>query len=291
MVDTRRTLSAINTLYADNTAGDIGAQDARDMIKSVYGAGLETNAQTVTTTDITGAVGQLYVCTIAGLTANRNLTLPSAAVDELVGVQIVDGDASFALILKGAASQTINGGSAATEWSRLFIAGETVIFRCTAANTWVVANDGRKPCRTGMLLNGDITTLTPATWEAVVFNSKDITDTGGIADSTAGTFVLRRAGTYLLMGQIQVDNLATDKFCKMAFFTSGAFATKRADGASHRNESTSTLGVVAISPANLITIAAAGDTVYPAGYVTGTGDHTISGSGDGETYMDITEIL
>lgn len=36
MPDTRRTLSALQTLYADNTAGDISAQDLRDGVQSVH---------------------------------------------------------------------------------------------------------------------------------------------------------------------------------------------------------------------------------------------------------------
>ena len=36
MPDTRRTLAALQTLLADNTAGDISAQDVRDMLVSVY---------------------------------------------------------------------------------------------------------------------------------------------------------------------------------------------------------------------------------------------------------------
>lgn len=36
MVDTVRTLSALQTLLADNTSGDISPQDVRDMLVSVY---------------------------------------------------------------------------------------------------------------------------------------------------------------------------------------------------------------------------------------------------------------
>jgi hypothetical protein len=95
---TRRTKAELDTLFADNTSGDISAADSRDFIESVYAGGLVPNAQTVTTADITGAVGQLYICTIAGLTANRNLTLPSASAGDVVGVHIADGDDTYALI-------------------------------------------------------------------------------------------------------------------------------------------------------------------------------------------------
>ena len=36
MVDTARLLPALQTLLADNTAGDISAQDVRDMLVSTY---------------------------------------------------------------------------------------------------------------------------------------------------------------------------------------------------------------------------------------------------------------
>lgn len=159
--------------------------------------GLEYDAQTVTTTDITGAVGKLYGVTIAGLTADRNLTLPSAQVGERLGVHVIDGDASFELILKGAASQTINGGSAATEWSRIFIAGETVVFRCTAANTWIVEYDGRIPCKFHAQPSADLTTThSAATWTDAGFDSEEY-DIGDVYDTSSPfRFTCRRAGKW-----------------------------------------------------------------------------------------------
>ena len=44
MADTVRTLSALQTLLADNTAGDIGAQDIRDFLVSVYPYGRPATA-------------------------------------------------------------------------------------------------------------------------------------------------------------------------------------------------------------------------------------------------------
>ena len=158
--------------------------------------GLETNNQTVTTTDITGAVGQLYVCTIAGLTAERSLTLPSAQVGERIGVYIVDGDATYELVVKGAASQTINGGTAATEWSRLFIQGECCVFRCVAANTWIVEYDGRIPCFAKASILSDVTTLA-ATVETKINLNEELADVGNIFDGTTNNrFNIRRAGVY-----------------------------------------------------------------------------------------------
>lgn len=208
MPDTRRTLSALQTLLADNTSGDISPQDIRDMLVSVYAGGLsEISNQTVTTTDITGAVGNFYVCTIAGLTANRNLTLPSASPGERIGVHVLDGDDTYALILKGAASQTINGGSAATEWSRVFIKGETVIFRCIAANTWVVESDGRI-AQIAKLKETTATTLTTGVFTKITLDS-EVYDNSDIADpSTNNRITVRRSGYYSVELRFSISGVA-----------------------------------------------------------------------------------
>lgn len=61
MPDTRRSLSALQTLLADNTAGDISAQDARDFLVSVDG---ENSVQTGAFGSIPGSgqkAGDLYL--------------------------------------------------------------------------------------------------------------------------------------------------------------------------------------------------------------------------------------
>jgi len=261
MVDTRRTLAALQTLHADNTAGDISPQDNRDFLFSVFGAGLETNAQTVTTTDITGAVGQFYVCTIAGLTADRNLTLPSAAVDERIGVHVVDGDASFELVLIGAASQTINGGAAATEWSRVFIPGETVIFRCTAANSWVVEYDGRKPCIVSAYLSTDtdLTQSAGTAYEPVDQGGAWTvpTNTGDCFSSSDSKFTWRRLSDVFFVIRGRPASTAADQKYAICQLKDQAAALKvyarlTASGASDRTQ---------ISAQGTISPAAIGDWV------------------------------
>ena len=187
--------------------------------------GLEVDNQTITTTDVTGAVGKLYVCTIAGLTANRSLTLPSANVGERIGVYISDGDATYALILKGAASQTINGGSAATEWSRLFIKGEYVIFRCVAANTWVVESDGRIPCQALVHSDGGVDqSVTDATWTQLTFFTTNEVNVGDVADQANDQILVRRAGQYYVTGQVFAAATDTSAITRVALVnSSGTF--------------------------------------------------------------------
>jgi len=144
---------------------------------------------------VKGAESKIYNLTIAGLTANRNLTLPVAsAAGKRINVNILDGDDTYAIILKGAATVTINGGSAATEWSRLFIKGESVTFRSTSTTNWVVESDCRIPCHwkaydsSGGAWNNNTNTN-------AAFNAEDI-DVGDCGDLTNDRFNLRRDGIY-----------------------------------------------------------------------------------------------
>lgn len=60
MADTRRTLSALQTILADNTSGDISPQDIRDMLVSVTppygGVSLEGNATATTISTVSTPV-------------------------------------------------------------------------------------------------------------------------------------------------------------------------------------------------------------------------------------------
>ena len=161
--------------------------------------GLEVSNETVTTGNIAGVAGKLHVCTIAGLTADRDLTLPSANVGERLGVYVADGFDTYELILKGAASQTINGGSAASEWSRVFIAGEVVIFRCIAANTWIVEYDGRIAMTFQAGLSANQTTNSADVWTVVNFDTvaaAPFGQRGGCYDTTNKRAKARRAGKW-----------------------------------------------------------------------------------------------
>ena len=84
----------------------------------------------------TGVVGEILEWDISGFTANRNFTLPAiCAVGDCVGIITTTGDDTYAATLLPATGDDINGGAAGAEWSRLFITGETSIFRCVVAIT------------------------------------------------------------------------------------------------------------------------------------------------------------
>jgi hypothetical protein len=105
---------------------------------------LDTTSVSGTDAATTMATESFYRVDMSGWTADRNYTLPaSPTVGDRVGVMVTAGSASWELIVKGNTSQTINGGSTASEWSRLFITGEVVILRYVASNAWMVEYDGR----------------------------------------------------------------------------------------------------------------------------------------------------
>lgn len=165
---TRGTLEASSTGSAVSftSAAKVYVINSATRIGNSYQGYLEPKATTLTTAGITGEVGTLHILTIAGLTAHRNFTLPAVcAVGDRVGVCIVDGDATYEVPLLPATGDTINAGSASAEWSRLFIAGETVIFRCVTANAaWIVEYDGRIPMSAHIELSTAATTSTASTY-------------------------------------------------------------------------------------------------------------------------------
>jgi hypothetical protein len=104
-----------------------------------------TNLELVAGTDaaVTMVANRHYELAGASLSATRTYKLPAGAVGDRVRVSLTTGAAVYALIIQGDTGITINGGSAATEWSRLFIAREYVEFRATSTSNWDVWGDGR----------------------------------------------------------------------------------------------------------------------------------------------------
>lgn len=167
-----------------------------------------------TDADTTMAIGMLYVVDMsAWATADRTYTLPAtAAVGSRIGIMVTSGNASYELIIKPGASDTINGGSAAAEWSRLFITGEVVILRCvTADSAWVVEHDGRIPCVASMYLAADEGSKAASTWNKVGVDSHLI-NAGGIADNANERINIRRTGHYDMAGQMSMSLSANGNF-------------------------------------------------------------------------------
>lgn len=170
---------------------------------------------------VTGVVGTLHLLNISGLTADRDFTLPATcAVGDRVGVFITTGDDAFELLLKPASGDTINGGSPAAEWSRLFITGECVIFRCITANQdWIVEYDGRRQSFVRIDTNGTTQSMTRSVSTKIDAALTTVTvDTASQWDSTNKRFVPRRAGKYIIHGHWQIANQTASNACVAQIF-------------------------------------------------------------------------
>lgn len=165
-----------------------------------------------TTANQTAAVNTRYFATIAGLTANRDFILPTPAVGNQVELNIVDGDDTYAFIIKGASGVTINGGTAATEWSRLFIKGETVRFVANTTSNWQVVADARIPQKC------ELEKTTGTTAQSIGNNisagekvtlSTSVSDNASIGNTSTYVITPRRTGSYLISTSGRLDTAGT----------------------------------------------------------------------------------
>lgn len=208
------------TVFTEFNAG-LGQKADRIITEADAGAHLTNQSNTITIANLTGVVGALHLCTIAGLTASRDFVLPTGAAGDRIGVHIVDGDASFELLIKPSATGTINGGSVGAEWSRLFILGESVILRCTAADTWIVEKDGRISMVGAIDLTTAATTSTAATFVYASANSGVWTvrkNVGNIVDASLEKMIARRKCNAIIEVSMITNGTLTDqKYCNSAF--------------------------------------------------------------------------
>lgn len=130
--------TSINSLDAtltsqgdDITALQTGKQDALTVIAG-------TNAA------VTMLVNRHYEIDGSILGADRiyELVAPTAIGDR-IRISLTNGNATHSVILQGDTGITLNGGAAATELTRLFIAREYIEFRATSLTNYDVYDDGR----------------------------------------------------------------------------------------------------------------------------------------------------
>ena len=253
-------------------------------------AALNHVAASPTTAGVTGVVGTMHLLDISGLTASRNFTLPAtAAVGDRVGVYLTTGDASYELIIIGDTGDTINGGSANTEWSRLFITNECVILRCvTADSAWVVEYDGRIPCyariqptATQALTNGSFTSITLGTV---------IANVGGLT-GTANTITIRRAGEYAVYGGGAVTPSGTATPLSTIIFSVYKAGAEFLRILRTVTDNTSALGTTGGGGAVRPTQLAAGDALTLYSFVNGANLQTEYIAGTSVAFLSVQEQL
>jgi len=217
MAGTLRTRSALDALFADNTAGDISAQDLRDLLWSTEQI-FDYNDTTVTTGNVSAAAGEFHRLTISGMTADRDFIMPTCSVgDNPIGFQLVsDAPADHELVLKGDTGVTVilKGEEAtAAEVTRYLIDNESAIFEAVGTNTWLCVHDGRIPIAARIDGGSALTTqsLADETWVVLDNTTLDtaLFDNAGVADTSNGRLNFRREGLYSLNAALFIATAST----------------------------------------------------------------------------------
>lgn len=179
------------------------------------GGGLIYTPTTVTTGNVTAANGNLYACTVAGLTADRDFNLPTpAAAGERVGVFILDGDDTYELIIK----------ANSTEITRLFIQREylTLISTGTGAGDWKIEVDGRIPC-IAILERQAAQSINTASATKIALDTVN-TNRGDMGDiATNDRINIRRTNTYVVTGFVSIGAVLDDQeFLEAELYLNGS---------------------------------------------------------------------
>jgi len=252
--------------------------------------GLNQIKAAVTGSNVTGVVGTMHILDLSGLTADRDFVLPATcAVGDRIGVMVEAGDDDYELLLKPDGSDTINGGSAGAEWSRVFITGEAVIFRCVTANSaWIVEYDGRIPQYGEMSLTADCdgeasntTTIptsaaTPGTWTQG--SSRGLTYTGA-----TGRFTVRRESLYAVAAGARAKD-------GTAGGVDAIFSTSILDSGSEIRRSSGITNAATVGPVVTTVQVASPDDYFQMAYSTSVGGLGCRGAA-GLTFLTVTEVL
>lgn len=215
------------------TAPETKAIEKSNAITGGGGGGLTTVLASITTANLTATPGQRDSLDISGMTANRNWVLPSGgSVGDEVEVALRVGDNTYALIIIGDTGVTITAAgvttSAATEWSRLFIAGESLKFVKTSTTNWQLVSDGRIPC-IAILERQAAQSINTSTGTKIAFDAAPVNrgDMGDIA--TNDRVNIRRTNTYIVSGFTSVGNVLDDQeFLEAEIYKNGSlFKFKR----------------------------------------------------------------
>jgi hypothetical protein len=306
MPDVRRNIADILTLFADNTAGDISAQDLRDFVVSVYGTGALFTGATQSAS-FTAAVGQIYPVNLSAATANIDVTFPSSpAAGDTFGffVSVASttvGSSGFAQDpywgVEPLATTSINGvsfvqstGDGVGRWG-LMLVGEVLIFQWDAvSSTWIVVRDGRKPAIAKLTrITSAITVNSADVWTDIVYNSSDI-DTWKCHNTTTGYFQVKRSNCYFVSVGYGAAAAISDQHYAGVRVWDGTtpFSTARL-----RQSSAS--GLIGIAPASITPLVPA-DTDLRYQFVSQTANRgytqTIFGdSGDGSAQASAAELF
>lgn len=164
MADTKRTLSQLVALFADNVIRAISAQDLRDFLVSTYGSRRQASLSASTTIDLdydivlVNATGGARTITLPTAVGNDGKTYSIKKTDSSVnyvkidanGSETIDGDLSYFLLVQNQSLEIVSNG---TNWLvvnggfrnssvRIWEQTNTVSVPASVANTNVLTTTG-----------------------------------------------------------------------------------------------------------------------------------------------------
>lgn len=278
----KTTLTAGSNITITNGAGAI------TIASTGGGSSLTDSNISPTSANVTAAVNYRYFANISGLTANRDFILPTPAVGDTIQISIVTGDDTYALILKGNTGITINGGSAATEWSRLFIKNETVTFVANTTSNWQVLTDGRIPstariaATSGQSISNNLSTQ--------VTLSGSIFDNASLADTANSRLKIRRTNKYVMAAALRFQSIAV-VMPRMTCWI-GQYGTSNIIQLAEQYMSASSGAGIASPGLSIATVFEMAEGTQLALYVyQNSGTSQTPSTGTGSPHLEMTEVL
>jgi len=293
MAGTLRTRSALDTLFADNVAGDISAQDLRDFLWSAPVLLGRVNSAIVGS-NLTATVNYHHVLDISGMTAQRDFVIP-AGTDEgdmisfhletdapsTVGRELrLIGDTGVTLNLLGT-DRT----ATADDAFRYFIKGEGARLRWDATDSkWILAgqDDGRIPSAFLAELTSSTSALAGSTWHDLALDTT-VFNKGAAFDTTNNYLSPRRDALWQLTNNVLFSAVADGK---RIISSSHIGTTYYNQSIQWLGATTSTSGVSSTFVIELTTT----DAVYLAGRHGDSTSRVVSG-GSGLTNLSGAEVF
>lgn len=205
-------------------------------------SGLTTSTHTLTTGDLELSVDNIAQIDGSGITADRNITLPTGGTaGQMCGFFLTeDNPVAYELVLKGDTGVTIlgyDGEYTATEATKFFIKGESPLFMSNGDNTWMVLRDGRIASKAVTHRTTNQTLTGGSVFDLIELPADESTSVGSILDSTNDIVVPRRMSHYLASITVYLDDLDAGRSGNIAIVVDhGGDDTRKAYG-SYRNDS------------------------------------------------------
>lgn len=250
---------------AVRTAIGAGGGGSYDLLSPLTAAEISVTGATTLT------IGRAHVCSGS---SNYTVNLPAVTGNAGNSLLVRVAPTATALVtIDAGTGVTIDGTQTVILW-----AGEDIIFRCDGTN-WNLGPGRRRAFICTMRLNGGgspafAQSIASDSVVPILLNSTDSDPSGQMADTTNNRIVIRRPGTYMVIGLNVYTSLsaATNRAIMNVYKNGSALFAGETYGGATSNPSPSAMKVVSLAAGDSLTLIAylVGATAYAYGDPTGT---------------------